>query len=116
MPFVIKTYLFIVANRKYPIFSLNNSSQYNFGTTSENEQGLAHFLSCEAQKPEQTKKDLLVIVDSEPACFFMTYKYFLIVVSNLRQAIYRRPVWTNERKKKKLKKKQHWRKMTVDQI
>ena len=34
-------------------------------------------------KPEQTKKDLLIIVDFEPPLFFITYKYFLTFVSNL---------------------------------
>ena len=53
-------------------------------------QGLGRFLSCEAHKPEKIKKDLLIIVDVEPQHFFMTYKYFLTVVSKLSKAIYRR--------------------------
>ena len=44
-------------------------------------QGLGRFLSCGARKPEQTLKDLLIIVDSEPSTFF----------SKLRKLTYRRP-------------------------
>ena len=59
--------------------------------TPEIGQGLGRFLSCAARKPAQTKKDLLITVDSEPPPFFMTYKYFPTVVSKLRKAIYRAP-------------------------
>ena len=56
--------------------------------TPEIEQGLEWFLRCVARKSEQTLKDLLIIVHSEPPPFYMTYKYFT-VVSKLRKAIYR---------------------------
>ena len=41
--------------------------------TPEIGQGLGRILSCGARKPEQTLMDLLIIVDSEPPPFFMTY-------------------------------------------
>ena len=58
--------------------------------TPEIGQGLGRFLSCGARKTEQTYMDLLIIVNSEPPPFFMTYSYFLRVVSRLRKTIYRR--------------------------
>ena len=58
--------------------------------TPEIEQGLGSFRSCGALKPEQTQKDVLIIVDSDPPPFFMTYKHFHTVVSKLRKVIYRR--------------------------
>ena len=50
------------------------------------EQEVGRFLSYEACKPEQAQKDLLIIVDFEPPLFFMSYQYFLTVVSKLIKA------------------------------
>ena len=58
--------------------------------TTEIEQCLVRLLSCRAREPEQSQKDLQIIVDSELASFFMTYKYILTVVSKLRKTFYRR--------------------------
>ena len=65
---------------------------------------LAHFsfqhficttiLSYGACKPEQTQKDLLNKVGSGATVFFMTYKYFLIVVSKLMKTGSRRGIRT----------------------
>ena len=55
--------------KNYLVTWINTNSKIILAQTPEIEQALRRFHSCGARKSEQTQKDLLIIVNSEPPPF-----------------------------------------------